>query len=661
MKMNKKMREAALTAMITLALSSSALAMPSGGTVTQGSVSINGTAAGSTIDSVASGATIVTNAHSIIDWKAFGIEAGQKLSFDTSNGALLNRVIGNDISKILGSLVQKGECPLLLVNPNGILVGGNATIDASQLVLSTLAISTDDFNHMNNGAGGLATFAKAANAGLGHIQVEKGAKINIDDVLLMAGGTVNVADGVAFTTTGKTTDGKGDAIVEIAAADKMVVDTSKSKQDAIIETESNKNNAVSFHGTFDNSQSQGNTNFHIDGGTVNLDNAKVKLNDNSEAYIVAGNKATNSATTDNVLSGKNMSVEGGKEVVIAGGNVTLEDANVSVNGKVSVAAGRTFDREKDEKGNLNNIVATEATTGNAVVLKNTTVQNTSKEIQVSGGKITLDNANVESNDTAAVNAYKNRAALNAHKINQAFENGNTVTAKNKSQVKAKNTVVVTGYGVEKSATSSFASNNSLVIADRNYAGDNITPVVAADGETTGYAVAPEAAKLTEQPTGEPTGKPTGEPTGEPTGKPTGEPTGQPTLSADDEANKQAGAQAVEKILSNSSKVADRQTAINNYVVNLNKHRVDDRKKAACVYGMLKELEGMKNAEGSILMLTVLNAYEPAKDAKEQAEQSKTVEGKNVAAQTVDVQTVQSTTGANESANDVAVDTRAVVE
>ena len=406
-----------------------------------------------------------------------------------------------------------------------------------------------------------------------------------------------------------------------------------------------KNNAVSFHGAFNNAKKSGNTNFHIDGGTVNLDNAKVKLNDNSEAYIVAGNKATNSATTDNVLSGKNMSVEGGKEVVIAGGNVTLENATVSVNGKVSVAAGRTFDREKDEKGNINNIVATEATTGNAVVLKNTTVQNTSKEIQVSGGKITLDNANVESNDTAAVNAYKNRAALNAHEINQAFENGNTVTAKNKSQVKAKNTVVVTGYGVEKSATSTFASDNSLTIADRNYVGNNITPVVAADGETTGYVVAPEAAKLTEQPTGEPTG----------------EPTGQPTLSADDEANKQAGAQAVEKILSNSSKVAERQTAINNYVVNLNKHRVDDRTKAACVYGMLKELEGMKNAEGSILMLTVLNAYEPAKNAKEQAEQSKTVEGKNVAAQDVDVQTVQSTTGDNESANDVAVDTRAVVE
>lgn len=287
MKMNKKMREAALTAMITLALSSTAMAMPSGGSVTQGSVSVNGAVA-TTIDSVASGATIAANGHSIIDWKAFGIEAGQKLSFDTSNGALLNRVIGNDISKILGSLVQKGECPLLLLNPNGILVGGNATIDASQLVLSTLAISTDDFNRMNNGAGGLATFAKAANAGLGHIQVEKGAKINIDDVLLMAGGTVNVADGVTFTTTGETTDGKGDAIVEIAAADKMVVD-SRSKQDGIIGIESNKNNAVSFHGTFNNANTSGNTNFYIDGGTVNLDNAKIKLNDKSETYLVAGN------------------------------------------------------------------------------------------------------------------------------------------------------------------------------------------------------------------------------------------------------------------------------------------------------------------------------------------------------------------------------------
>lgn len=640
MKMNKKMREAALTAMITLALSGSAMAMPSGGSVTQGSVSVNGAAA-STIDSVADGATIAANGHSIIDWKAFGIEAGQKLSFDTSKGALLNRVIGNDISKILGSLVQKGECPLLLVNPNGILVGGNATIDASQLILSTLAISNDDFNHMNNGAGGLATFAKAANAGLGHIQVEKGAKINIDDVLLMAGGTVNVADGVTFTTTGKTTDGKGDAIVEIAAADKIVVNSRESKQDAIIGTESNKNNAVSFHGAFNNANTSGNTNFHIDGGTVNLDNAKINLNDKSEAYLVAGNKATNSATTDNVISGKNMTIEGGKETVIGGGKVTLEDSKVESNGKISVGAGTSFMRE-DGENSSHNIVAAKASTGNEVVVKNSALRNNSKEIQVSGGKIMVDKSTIESKDTVAVNAYKDREALNKHEVSNAFENGNTVTVKNNSTVQAKNTVVVTGYDVEKSATSTIQSAKELTIANRNYKGSNITPTVVADSETTGYAVAPEAGKASNNNSNNANTN-----------------TNQASISADDKENVAAGAKDVRKILNGSSKMADRQEAVSDYVDKLNAADGSDRAKAAKIYGMLKELEGMKSAEGNILMLTVLNAYEPTKNVKAQSEQAKTAEGKAVAAHTTDVQTAQATTGANESANDVAVDASAV--
>ena len=646
MKMNKKMREAALTAMITLALSGTAMAMPSGGSVTQGSVSVNGAVA-TTIDSVASGATIAANGHSIIDWKAFGIEAGQKLSFDTSNGALLNRVIGNDISKILGSLVQKGECPLLLVNPNGILVGGNATIDASQLVLSTLAMSTDDFNRMNNGAGGLATFAKAANAGLGHIQVEKGAKINIDDVLLMAGGTVNVADGVTFTTTGKTTDGKGDAIVEIAAADKIVVDSRESKQDAIIGTESNKNNAVSFHGAFNNANTSGNTNFHIDGGTVNLDNAKIKLNDKSEAYLVAGNKATNSATTDNVISGKNMTIEGGKETVIGGGKVTLEDSKVESNGKISVGAGTSFMREEGENSS-HNIVAAKASTGNEVVVKNSALRNNSKEIQVSGGKITVDKSTIESKDTAAVNAYKDRAALNEHKVSDAFENGNTVTVKNNSTVQAKNAVVVTGYDVEKSATSTIQSAKDLTIANRNYKGSNITPTVVADSATTGYAVAPEAGKASNNNSNSSNTNPNTN-------------NNQAAISADDKENVAAGAKVVSTILGGSSKMADRQEAVVSYVGKLNDAEGSARAKAAQIYGMLKELEGMKSAEGNILMLTVLNAYEPTKNVKAQGEQAKTAEGKAVAAHTTDARTAQATTGANESADDMAVDASAVAE
>lgn len=636
MKMNKKMREAALTAMITLALSGSAFAMPSGGTVTQGSVSVNGAAA-STIDSVADGATIAANGHSIIDWKAFGIEAGQKLSFDTSNGALLNRVIGNDISKILGSLVQKGECPLLLVNPNGILVGGNATIDASQLVLSTLAISTDDFNRMNNGAGGLATFAKAANAGLGHIQVEKGAKINIDDVLLMAGGTVNVADGVTFTTTGKTTDGKGDAIVEIAAADKIVVDSSESKQDAIIGTESNKNNAVSFHGAFNNAKTSGNTNFHIDGGTVNLDNAKINLNDKSEAYMVAGSKGKNSATADNVLSGKNASLEGGKEAVFGGGKVTFVDSGISNKGKISIVAGTSFERENDTVNNSHNIVMSKANTNNEVTIINSTIANekmsNSDEIQINGGKVTLDKATASSNETIAIAAYKDRKYLDAHDTERAFEEGNTITIKNGSNLTTNDASIVgKTLARSNSCTMKITGSHEPIIYGKE--------VQIADSVTTGYAVAPEAGQVINN---------------------NNNSNNQASISVDDEENVATGANVVSTILSGSSKMADRQEAVVSYVGKLNDAEGSARAKAAQIYGMLKELEGMKSAEGNILMLTVLNAYEPTKNVKAQSEQAKTAEGKAVAAHTTDVQTAQATTGANESADDVAVDASAVAE
>ena len=165
-----------------------------------------------------------------------------------------------------------------------------------------------------------------------------------------------------------------------------------------------------------------------------------------------------------------------------------------------------------------------------------------------------------------------------------------------------------------------------------------------DSATTGYAVAPEAGKVANNNSNN-----------------TNNNTPQASFSEDDKENVGSGAQAVSAILSGSSKVADRQEAIVEYVGKLNTAEGSDRAKAAQVYGMLKALESLKSSEGNVLMLTVLNAYEPTKNAKAQAEQSKTAEGKTVAAQTTDAQTVQAATGANESANDVAVDASAVEE
>ena len=84
--------------------------------------------------------------------------------------------------------------------------------------------------------------------------------------------------------------------------------------------------------------------------------------------------------------------------------------------------------------------------------------------------------------------------------------------------------------------------------------------------------------------------------------------------------------AVQNILASESTVADRQLAVNEYVSNLNRAAGNDRAKAAQVFGMLKKFEEMKSAEGNILMLTVLNAYEPVKAAKDVADKAKIAEG-----------------------------------
>ena len=127
------------------------------------------------------------------------------------------------------------------------------------------------------------------------------------------------------------------------------------------------------------------------------------------------------------------------------------------------------------------------------------------------------------------------------------------------------------------------------------------------------------------------------------------------LSEDDKANKAEGEKAVQNILASESTVADRQLAVNEYVSNLNRAAGNDRAKAAQVFGMLKKFEEMKSAEGNILMLTVLNAYEPVKAAKDVADKAKIAEGAAVENHTVNTQALQNATGPNESANEVPVD------
>ncbi|HLS81743.1 MAG TPA: filamentous hemagglutinin N-terminal domain-containing protein, partial [Steroidobacter sp.] len=90
--------------------------------------------------------TVTQNSQRLaIDWQSFSIGEGDSVRFvqPSREAAALNRVLGPDVSRILGSLDANGQ--VFLVNPNGVLFGANARVDVGGLVASTLDIRTEDF------------------------------------------------------------------------------------------------------------------------------------------------------------------------------------------------------------------------------------------------------------------------------------------------------------------------------------------------------------------------------------------------------------------------------------------------------------------------------------------------------------------------------------
>jgi len=85
-----------------------------------------------------------SSARAIIDWQGFSIGQGHAVNIaqPSATSVLLNRVTGNDLSTIAGSLTANGR--VFLVNPNGVLFTGSSTVNVGGLVASTLRMSTSD-------------------------------------------------------------------------------------------------------------------------------------------------------------------------------------------------------------------------------------------------------------------------------------------------------------------------------------------------------------------------------------------------------------------------------------------------------------------------------------------------------------------------------------
>eukprot|EP01034_Spumella_vulgaris_P032251 gene32250-39823_t len=149
----------------------------------------------------------ITNApNTIINWQSFSINAGEITRFIQQGGdsKVLNRIVGQDPSKILGSLQSNGK--VYLINPNGVLFGKDARVDVNGLVASSLAISNNDFlagkNHFSGeGAGKVVNQGSIATPGGGQVyligsSVENSGVITSPqgEVILAAGKSVQLVD-----------------------------------------------------------------------------------------------------------------------------------------------------------------------------------------------------------------------------------------------------------------------------------------------------------------------------------------------------------------------------------------------------------------------------------------------------------------------------------
>ncbi|MCY0385988.1 filamentous hemagglutinin N-terminal domain-containing protein [Robbsia sp. Bb-Pol-6] len=112
-------------------------ALPEGEHVREGAVAITRDPGGMRLDQ--------TSEHAIIDWRSFDIgrRTTVQVRQNSPQSMLLNRVTGMTVSELAGGLAADGR--IYLVNPNGITITPQGTVDAAAFVASTLDIGNAAF------------------------------------------------------------------------------------------------------------------------------------------------------------------------------------------------------------------------------------------------------------------------------------------------------------------------------------------------------------------------------------------------------------------------------------------------------------------------------------------------------------------------------------
>lgn len=209
----------ALLVMSALSLGASTVeAMPEGGVVRSGSASVTQNGKEMTIRQ--------DSGRMAMDWTGFSVGKDETVRFQQpgKDALALNRVTGNQQSVIDGSLLSNGH--VLLVNPNGVVIGKNASIDVGGLVASTAQVKDNFMKDFGNSTGpfslGGVSDGKIINEGT--IKAEGGlvalhaAKVENSGTISNTGGSSVLAAADTLTLT-PDADGKLNFTVDGKAAE----------------------------------------------------------------------------------------------------------------------------------------------------------------------------------------------------------------------------------------------------------------------------------------------------------------------------------------------------------------------------------------------------------------------------------------------------------
>jgi filamentous hemagglutinin family protein len=177
---------------------------------------------------------ITNSPNAIINWQSFSIGASEITRFlqQSASSAVLNRVITQNPSSILGALQSNGR--VFLINPNGILFGPGSQIDVAGLVASTLNLSDTDF------LAGRLRFTEVPGAGSvinqGAINTASGGQVYLIGPAVKNEGVITSPNGEVILAAGNSVElvnpGTPNLRVEITAPDNEAVNLGQIAADA---------------------------------------------------------------------------------------------------------------------------------------------------------------------------------------------------------------------------------------------------------------------------------------------------------------------------------------------------------------------------------------------------------------------------------------------